>query len=561
MLRYTLRPLVAVCVHVFVFDAAAQLTVDNTMTPVQLVEQVLVGQGVAISNVVFNGVPAGAVHDQIGLFNGSASSLGLAEGVVLATGRIPVVTGPNNDMSAVMAPANAFSNPADPDLLQISTTTVLRDQAILEFDFVPVGDSISFRFVFGSEEYPEYVCSQWNDVFGFFLSGPGISGPFGNGGVNLALVPGTVVPITINTVNSGSPGVLGGGAFVCAASDPNWQSNSVYYADNTGGTTLQLDGFTIPLTAGARVRCGEVYHIKIALADAGDASVDSAVFLEGGSFSSAGGVTVRVETPQGDGTLTEGCGEALVVVEREEASEGVTALVWVGGDGISDTDVSGVPPSLLLPAGQASASFSFQAVGDGLAEGAETLYVVVTTTNACGQSMRDTAWVELLDYEPMTLHVEVPELACDQDEVDLHATVSGGLGAVQLVWGNGELGPLITVPGMENGTYAVNATDQCPRTVHAVAEVLSGCELDIPNVFTPNGDGINDTWTIDGITGTRNTVRVFNRWGQVVFEANDYRNTWRAAGLPDGTYFYEVLSTMHPGPLTGVLTILSNARN
>jgi gliding motility-associated-like protein len=545
---------------VFFFEAKAQLTVDNTMTPVQLVEQILVGQGVAISNVVFNGQPATAVHDQIGRFNGSGSALGLAEGVVLATGRIPVVTGPNNDMSAAMAPSSAFSNPADPDLLQISTTTILRDQAILEFDFVPVGDTITFRFVFGSEEYPEYVCSQWNDVFGFFLSGPGISGPFSNAGVNLALVPGTVVPIAINTVNSGAPGALGGGAFVCAASDPNWQANSVYYVDNTGGTTMQLDGFTVPLTAGARVRCGEVYHIKIALADAGDASVDSAVFLEGGSFSSAGAVTVRVETPQGDGTLTEGCGQALVVVEREDASEEVSALVWVGGDGISDTDVSGVPPAVLLPVGQTSASFSWQAMDDGLAEGSEAMYIVVATTNACGQSITDTAWVDLLDYEPMTLQVEVPELACDHDEVDLHATVSGGLGTVQLVWGTGEFGPVITVPGMENGSYSVSATDQCPRTVSAAVEVLSGCNLDIPNVFTPNGDGVNDAWVIEGILGTRNTVRVFNRWGQIVFEATDYRNTWRAAGLPDGTYFYEVVSEMHPDPFTGALTILSNGR-
>jgi gliding motility-associated-like protein len=188
------------------------------------------------------------------------------------------------------------------------------------------------------------------------------------------------------------------------------------------------------------------------------------------------------------------------------------------------------------------------------------MYIVVATTNACGQSITDTAWVDLLDYEPMTLQVEVPELACDHDEVDLHATVSGGLGTVQLVWGTGEFGPVITVPGMENGSYSVSATDQCPRTVSAAVEVLSGCNLDIPNVFTPNGDGVNDAWVIEGILGTRNTVRVFNRWGQIVFEATDYRNTWRAAGLPDGTYFYEVVSEMHPDPFTGALTILSNGR-
>ncbi len=139
-------------------------------------EQVLVGQGVSVSNVTFNGVVANSVHDQIGAFNGANSALGLNTGIVLATGRVPVVTGPNLDMSASLSPSSIPLNQADPDLLRISTTIMLRDQAILEFDFVPIGDTVSFRFVFASEEYPEYVCSMWNDVFGFFLSGPGING-------------------------------------------------------------------------------------------------------------------------------------------------------------------------------------------------------------------------------------------------------------------------------------------------------------------------------------------------------------------------------------------------
>lgn len=349
------------------FRVHAQLTVDNTATPTTLVEQILTGQGVAVSNVTFNGLPADEITDQVGSFNGSTSALGLDSGVVLATGRIPLVTGPNNDLSLSLAPASPF-NSADPDLLLISSTVIIRDQAILEFDFVPVGDSVSFRFVFGSEEFPEYVCSQWNDVFAFFLSGPGIAGPFSNNAVNLALVPGSSIPIAINTVNSGTPGVLGGGAFVCAASDPNWQNNAVYYVDNTGGATLQLDGFTVPLVAGARVQCGEVYHLKIAIADAGDGSVDSAVFLEGGSFGSSAGLAVSISTPQGDGTLTEGCGEATVTITRDDGSLAQNVTIAVASGDAEASDLTGLPTSILFEEGQASVSFTFGAQDDGLAE-------------------------------------------------------------------------------------------------------------------------------------------------------------------------------------------------
>ena len=117
-------------------------------------------------------------------------------------------------------------------------------------------------------------------------------------------MPGTQVPVAINTVNSGTPGVLGGGAYVCAASDPDWQSNSIYYVNNpepnpfNPTTTVELDGFTVPIRARAAVQCGQVYHIKIAIAHAGDSSLDSAVFIEGGSFSSSGSLSVSVATPQ-----------------------------------------------------------------------------------------------------------------------------------------------------------------------------------------------------------------------------------------------------------------------
>ena len=535
-------------------QAAGQLTVDNTNTPVELVEQILVGQGVAVSNVTFNGMPAAGINDQIGSFNGSSSALGLNSGILLGTGRVPFVTGPNNDLSATVPPASP-NNTADADLLMISSTTILRDQAILEFDFVPLGDSVSFRFVFASEEYPEFVCSQWNDVFAFFLSGPGITGPFTNGAVNLALVPNTAVPIAINTVNAGSPGVLGGGAYVCAASDPNWQNNSIYYVDNTGGSTLQLDAFTVPMIAGTSVQCGQTYHLKIAIADAGDSSVDSAVFLEGGSFSSTGGIAMSIVTPQNDGTLTEGCGEAILTLVRDNATADLAvALNITGSAGLGD--ILALPDTVLFPAGVFSVDLPFSALEDATEDSAESLSIEATVSNNCQGSSPVSVSITLLDHQPIQIAVPVPELGCSTEWVDLNAQVIGGLGDHSFLWSTGDTMASIVVPGLTNGTYSLIVTDECPRSASITVNVDSGCELEIPNVFTPNNDGHNDAFVINGIRNIKHTLRIYNRWGQVLLETDNYMNNWRGSDLSDGTYFYEVYTPEDGRYYTGSLTLL-----
>ena len=237
------------------FTALGQLTVDNSRTPEELVRDVLVGQGVSVSNVTFNLGPGNVISDQIGAFDGASSNIGLSAGIVLATGGIQVVTGPNTRRDATLMPAFPHPTP-DQDLLQLAGSAVGLDPAILEFDLIPSGDSVRFRFVFGSEEYPEYVCALYNDVFGFFLSGPGVNGPFENDAINLALIPGTEVPIAINTVNPGVRGTLPyplpTNDNLCYFADPNWRDNRIYYVDNTGGTTHQLDGTTVSLTVNRR---------------------------------------------------------------------------------------------------------------------------------------------------------------------------------------------------------------------------------------------------------------------------------------------------------------------
>jgi hypothetical protein len=259
----------------------AQLIVNNTtQTPAQLVQNVLLGNGISVSNIKFNGTAAGAnaVRDQVGKFsNGNATNIGLNTGIILATGKANVAIGPNGQGGASQAPATPTAGDADLDLL---TTGTVKNIGILEFDFIPNGVSLNFNFVFASEEYPEFVNSTLNvnDVFGFFISGPGITGPYSGNAKNIALIPSTSTAITINNINA--------------------TTNSTYYTSNGTGTTqivnstIQYDGFTKVIAAVSNVQCGQPYHIKLAIANVGDNLYDSAVFLDAGSFNTTPPLTL-----------------------------------------------------------------------------------------------------------------------------------------------------------------------------------------------------------------------------------------------------------------------------
>lgn len=536
-----------------------QLTTQNVLTPEQLVNTVLAGQGVAVSNVMFNGQPATSVNDQVAFFNGVNSNIGLDNGVVIATGKAMLVEGPNNYAGLTVGPANPRNTP-DPDLTSITGSMMQRCVAVLEFDFIPVGDSVKFRFVFGSEEYPEFVCSSYNDGFGFFLSGPGISGPFSNNAVNLAVIPPGQIPVAINTVNPGVPGAFGGNGSSCTSWDPNWQNNSVYYVDNTNGATVELDGFTVPLMAQAAVQCGQVYHIKMAICNTMDSQLDSAVLIEGGSFTSTGSLSVEVETPYNSGSITEGCLPAMVTVSRADTVGDVTIDVEYSGNGITPEDLTGAVTQVVIPAGSTSSTFYLGAVEDGVEEGTEQLNIQVTWVSSCGFTVVSTATLAIEEYEPMQIWLEDLTLACEEGEVPITAQVWGGAGEITADWGSWGTGFTILVPGQENGVYTVTMTDQCPKTVTASVRVDSGCELIIPNVITPNGDGSNDVWQISTQSPSGHSVKIFNRWGNEVFSASNYANNWRAADLPDGTYFYIVENPETQERYTGHVTVLGNGR-
>jgi hypothetical protein len=228
------------------------------LTPAFLA-RVLAGPGIEVSNVGYSGAPAAA-----GMFSGGSDIVGFEGGIVLGTGRITSVEGPNKVVDATTE--NGTPGDSLLDLLAGSGNPT-EDAAVLSFDFVPRGNWITFEYVFASEEYNDYVNTGYNDVFAFYVNGQ-----------NCALVGSPAVPVSINTINNGNP--FG----IPPVSHPElYRNNDI---DAAGGATIdtEMDGLTTVLTCTARVRPGVKNTMRLAIADAGDPAYDSNVFLRAGSL-------------------------------------------------------------------------------------------------------------------------------------------------------------------------------------------------------------------------------------------------------------------------------------
>ena len=217
----------------------------------------ILGTGVTYSNVTITGATAAA-----GTFQGGTNAVGFDTGIVLSSGQVAQLTGANTED----AKTTQFTTAGDATLNALSGKVTL-DASVIEFDFVPSTDKIKFEYVFGSDEYNEFVNSNFNDVFAFVVNG-----------VNYALIPGTSTPVAINTVNGGNP--LGVGA-----TNPSFYRDNDRVPVNPAATIpIEADGLTVVLTLEAPVNPGVPNHIKLAIADATDRSLDSWVFIKGGSF-------------------------------------------------------------------------------------------------------------------------------------------------------------------------------------------------------------------------------------------------------------------------------------
>lgn len=242
---------------------------NDTLTPAKIVRNYFIGEGISISNVVFTGDP-----EALAIFTDAGARLGFNEGIILSTGLARHVCGPNTRH-------NAGANFGRHSFLDedMKTKTDMCDGAVLEFDFVPQKDSILFDFVFGSEEYPEFVNKEFNDIFAFYLYK---KTPPRSKAYNMGKLPNGKT-VMINNVND--------------------FTNSLWYIANNLPTMpmydyIEYDGLTTTLTAAANVEPSKTYHLKIIIADLGDCEYDSGVLLRSRSMSSIYSVARAQKIPK-----------------------------------------------------------------------------------------------------------------------------------------------------------------------------------------------------------------------------------------------------------------------
>lgn len=607
------------------FVLHGQLSVQNVNTVEQAVQQ-LAGDGVVISNVSHFFITGYNDDSPIGVFSDPAQTMGLSGGLLMTTGSAKLARGINDEPGSTQKNSDQTYNSSELNTLVYNEK--FKDLCVVEFDVSVSSDLLEFRYVFGSEEYLEYV-NEYNDVFGFFISGPGITGQ-----KNIAVVPGTTTPVSINTINN--------------------NVNSAYYVNNGDGlsdgfgSTMQYDGYTRPLTARATVTPCQTYHIKLIISDVRDALYDSGVFIEANSFSSQNTPTVQFiyEHPRFSYGV-EGCNDLKVKVTRgaydfTRLNESIDYYYDFQGSATEGVDFSTTLSNgvLTIPAGAASATFDVTIDADNQGEGIEYVDFILTsgcvtfqkkyierfqiydeflyglsTQVACfAQSsvinspprfndelywhsselscqdcispsvIQDSSrWYVFDATDPvskcsttdsvyvivwnMSADFEVEKPACFTSEERYFQNNSENADNYVWLFGDGksseefdpihQYGEWLKEEGEATYEVTLIAQNEKYRCIDTLEKSVTIDEfVFIPNVITPNNDRKNEFFEIQGFVGACWVVNVYDRWGSLVFQAQDYQNDWGGEDLSDGVYFYEISNGNDDYRFKGTLLIV-----
>lgn len=248
------------------FATAQAITIDNSKTPTQLVQELFGGAScVQPTNISITGYDFGGGQKSFASFDSNGSGFPLEKGLIISSGRANSAIGPNNSLLSEGPPSWA----GDSDLQQAIGENNTINATIVEFDFVAVTNYVSFNYIFSSEQYlsnPTGNQCNYSDGFAFLLKEVGAASY-----QNLAVVPGTNIPVKVTTVR--------GSGTICPP------ANAEYFdAFNGSNHPTNFNGQTKVLTAEADITPGMTYHIKMVIADQGNNLYDSAIFLGGNSF-------------------------------------------------------------------------------------------------------------------------------------------------------------------------------------------------------------------------------------------------------------------------------------
>jgi large repetitive protein len=489
----------------------AQITLSQT-TAANYVAAIC-GSGITFSNVTLTGDAAAIAQFAGGTSGGIGATMN--NGIVMSTGFVDVANALQGGPGTFRSGNNSGNAIAALNTIAGAGTF---DGIILEFDFVPITNNINVNYVFGSEEYNEFVNSGYNDAFGFFISGPGIVG-----NSNIAVIG--AVPVTIDNVNNGS-------------NAGSYRNNEVLNNNNV------MDGYTVQLTASKAVIACQTYHIQLMIADGGDAIYDSWVFIQQNGLFAVGNPPVSSVTSSGagPGIFPEGCTNNTMTFSIPTAlATSYSFTVSWSGTATSGVDYNPLPTTITIPAGQTSVTIPVTVVFDGIAEGNETLICTYPST-VCTTG---TANVTIVDSSPLTVTASADVNICTAGTtVPLSATSTGGTGTVSYAWNNGAgNGSPVNVTPAATTTYTVTATDLCGST-STDQVVVNYNVLGVPTV-TPTAETCanynNGSVIINNPPGFGPfTVNISGPTTGSVVESNAAAATANFTNLPDGNYTFTV---------------------
>ena len=429
----------------------AGIQTDDSFSVEDLVQDVFVsGACNTITNIRAIGDERG-----IGYFQNGGASIGIPRGVIIATGPVRNAVGPN---TATDKSGDFLDNSGDPDL-DIMATDNVSDAVGIEFDFMPLDSIVTFSYVFASEEYCEFVGSIYNDVFGFFIEGPGIEGEFSNNSKNVALIPGSDDFVSINSVN--------------------YQQNQAYYVRNEliddaiicglditfndFYNEIEYDGFTRKLTALLKLQPCQTYHIRLVVGDVGDNFYDSAVFLAAESFNLGGKIDISAGTGISPAApALEGCQDAYFVFERQPGSNlqfplTVNYTVSTISSALSGIDFDSLSGFVTIPSGQPFVQVPVNLINDGLPEPVEDIVLELDIPCAC---FTDTARMFIADSPPIAVRLDDFGV-CENGATEISPQVEGGSAPYSYEWNTGQSGPYLDATANGPPVYAVTVYDAC----------------------------------------------------------------------------------------------------
>ena len=487
------------------------LTVDDNITEELLVDALTTSQTVITVDRI--DCPDGALGTFVA---GDDSDLGLNKGIILTTGLAANAVGPNlvDDIE------ETHGAPGDADLDYFSSLTggsLSEDACVVELDVFVATDELRFEYIFGSEEYPEFVGGIFNDIFALLVKGPGIAGdPNIDNQQNVAIIPNTNTFVEINSVNSAQ----------------NWE----YFRNNENGTSVQYDGLTSDfrgikksLTASIPVIPCNNYKLKFAIADRFDDRLDSGVFI--GEL--RGGVpSLSYDSNFGTDDLVEDCSgtEDVITIKLNNPLEDPQSYtVNISGTATRGVDyILDMPDQVIIPAGETEISFSIIPITDFLTEGEETIIISLTNDFGCGAVDLENIVIKILDKPLLSVNLGADTaLVCSADtsnSITLSVT-----GATQYTWTpsnlfddndgatvvatpledgyvyvNGQLGPLSTCVA-EDSIYLKVISPEVTIAVDGSTQICRGDTIELSAIN--NVDDLNLSWTPnDNLSNPNNSV-------------------------------------------------------